>query len=342
MSELSTNKCNQAGLRYFDSIDAFRAIGVIFVFMYHAVQIFGFSQDTIIAPYLYFITALMWSGVNLFFLASGFINGNNLFSGKSKLSFIRKRARRIFPLYYIYMLLGTFFFLQGWDFFSVDGMNIINHYLFLTGVDYYNLNSKHSLYFCITWSLSVEIQLYLLTLFLMLKKPNQIILLAVSFTIVGIAYPYFAIPNHFGLIMHLDEYFIGIIIRYYYDRRVLSKINSIIFSSLGIITVLCLIPFSNLNQGDPFLDSIFLILYSSILILLLNLKIQYYSRFLTIGKNCYFIYLFHMLFLYIFYKSFAVHFTSNIFVLIFSFLACLYASVLSNSYLETFFRRSRS
>ena len=103
-----------------------------------------------------------------------------------------------------------------------------------------------------------------------------------------------------------------------------------------------LIPFSNLNQGDPFLDSIFLILYSSILILLLNLKIQYYSRFLTIGKNCYFIYLFHMLFLYIFYKSFAVHFTSNIFVLIFSFLACLYAYVLSNSYLETFFRRSRS
>lgn len=341
MPELFNNRFNQNKSSYFDSIDAFRAIGVIFVFLHHAVNIFGFSKDTIIAPYLYFITALMWSGVNLFFLASGFINGKNFFSDNSKVSFIRKRAKRIFPLYYIYLILGTFFFLQGWDFFSVDGMNIIDHYLFLTGIDFYNQNLGHSLYFCITWSLSVEIQLYLLTLVLMLTKPNQIILLAVSLTIIGIAYPYFANPNHFGLIMHLDEYFIGIIIRFYYDNRVLSKINSKIISSLGIITVICLIPFSNLNQGNPFLDSILLIFYLSILILLLNLKIQYYSKFLTIGKNCYFIYLFHMLFLYIFCRVFPSYFNSNIFILTLSFFACIYASILSNVYLESLFRRSR-
>ena len=67
-------------LIYFDSIDFFRALGVFFVFLHHAIQVYGFAQNTYLGPYLYYSTAFMWSGVNLFFLASGFINGRNLFS----------------------------------------------------------------------------------------------------------------------------------------------------------------------------------------------------------------------------------------------------------------------
>ena len=85
-------------MKNFDSIDLFRAMGVCFVLLYHSVYIFDFNGGSQTSPYIYLITALMWSGVNLFFLASGFINGKQFLILNSTSSYAIRRVKRIFPL----------------------------------------------------------------------------------------------------------------------------------------------------------------------------------------------------------------------------------------------------
>ena len=325
-------------LIYFDSIDFFRALGVFFVFLHHAIQVYGFAQNTYLGPYLYYSTAFMWSGVNLFFLASGFINGRNLFSRQSKVNFLKKRGKRILPLYYVYMLIGTIGYIFNYKFFSINDFNILNHFLFLSGVDCYNSNIINPIYFSITWTLSVEIQLYMITAMIMAIKKIHTLTIIIILFMIGLISPYLSSGiNHFGLIMHLDEYFLGVIIRFLIDGKLLhlKKIKTI--NIFVLLITLFLIYITDLNENFQMLDSTLLLFYSSLLLLLLNLRFNKLSFILVIGRNCYFIYLFHFLFLYIFAKFFDEHYRSNYIILFISFVSCYYVSRISMKYFESKF-----
>ena len=168
----------------------------------------------------------------------------------------------------------------------------------------------------------------------MLGKGSNRLKASTVIVILGAIIPYFLKTSHFGLIMHLDEYFMGVLLRYCYEFQILTKKNSKKISCFAIILSFLLIAFSELNLGNPYLDSILLLFYSSLLNLLLYSKIKIHQYFLNIGRNCYFIYLFHMPFLYLSYVLLNEYYKSNILILFFSFLACFYASCISNRIIE--------
>jgi peptidoglycan/LPS O-acetylase OafA/YrhL len=325
-------------MKYFDSIDLYRAIGVCFVFLYHSVYLFGSIIDGVIGPHIYFITALMWSGVNLFFLASGFINGKQFINTKSTSLFLISRAKRIFPLYYLYLTIGTCLFMYGNTFFYIDNYNLIYQYLFLSGVDFFNENLGHPAYFCITWSLSVEIQLYLITFFIIKFANKSTIRICLGLSLIGLFTPYLH-ANHFGLIMHLDEYFVGVLLRTLYNTGILQSLIIKWICITGLFISALILPNIELTQGNPLLDSVLLLIYSSILILLLNFKFNIHKSLLEIGKNCYFIYLFHMLFIYMFLKFLNNNGINPIISLCIAFVFCYFFSIISKIFFESIFYR---
>jgi peptidoglycan/LPS O-acetylase OafA/YrhL len=82
-------------LKYLPQLDGLRAIAVIMVFLHHA-----------------FTIPLLWSGVDLFFILSGYLITNILMRDRERLTFGRmlgkfylRRAERILPAYLLFLLL---------------------------------------------------------------------------------------------------------------------------------------------------------------------------------------------------------------------------------------------
>ena len=214
----------------------------------------------------------MWIGVNLFFLASGFINGSKLLYNNNRYKFVISRIARILPLYITYMIIGTscWYTLKN-DFFYSDDYQIYKPWLFLTGLDFFETNLGPS-FFSITWSLSVEIQLYFLIFLLTFMSKNINIFVSTLLVILGIITPFFY-SNHFGLIMHLDEFFIGVLMRHYYDKNKFLAINRFHLIKFGIIFIIILFSeFSKVETdiGNPLFDFFILIAITSLFIFLHN------------------------------------------------------------------------
>ncbi len=98
------------GLSHIRALDGIRGIGVLLVLMFH------FSWSFPEAGALHWVKAYLWSGwmgVDLFFVLSGYLITRGLvkdspFSvGKRMRLFWARRAFRIFPLYYIVVIVGT-------------------------------------------------------------------------------------------------------------------------------------------------------------------------------------------------------------------------------------------
>ncbi|MFN3314030.1 MAG: acyltransferase family protein [Hyphomonas sp.] len=83
------------------ALDGIRGLGILLVLVYHygaSAGVFGFSNPLIT------LSALGWSGVDLFFVLSGFLITGILYDSKGKEKYFRnfyaRRTLRIFPLYY--------------------------------------------------------------------------------------------------------------------------------------------------------------------------------------------------------------------------------------------------
>lgn len=123
-------------------LDGLRAIAIIAVFIHHAFEV-----------------KLLWMGVDLFFVLSGFLITGILFNQKRKTfgkyigSFYQRRAKRILPAYVVVLIITAFIFGVGW---------LQYWYLYIGGM---NFLVPLGLYTPLTlpmWSLAVEEQFYLL------------------------------------------------------------------------------------------------------------------------------------------------------------------------------------
>jgi len=161
--------------QYYTQLDSLRAIAVIGVFVSHWIPLdivkkmgFGF-----------------W-GVNLFFVLSGFLITEILLkeikSGKPAQqilkSFYYRRILRIFPIYYLVVVLAFIF--------NLDQSRDFSFYTFTYTLNIYNsVTGDIGLYLSHIWSLCVEEQFYLLWPFLlMLVKPRYHLQLIIA-TIIG-------------------------------------------------------------------------------------------------------------------------------------------------------------
>ena len=166
---IATPKLNQPG--YLRPLDGLRAVAVLFVVFFHS-------------PFPAFQLPFGWAGVNLFFILSGFLITRILMALKRAplnaylSSFYGRRARRILPLYFLYLLLSAVLLnglngvFHGSEPMVQQGISDLkkNYIYLLTGT--YNLEEivnflygrsyLKSVFYGHLWTLSLELQFYLL------------------------------------------------------------------------------------------------------------------------------------------------------------------------------------
>ena len=119
---------------------------------------------------------LSWTGVDLFFVLSGFLIGGILMDQRAAENYFRtfylRRVCRIFPFYFLWLILffvasrllsadqsrGWYGWLFAQDFAKVPGWSFV---LFLQNLFYAKTSLAGPLWLTVTWSLAVEEQFYL-------------------------------------------------------------------------------------------------------------------------------------------------------------------------------------
>ena len=157
--------------RHIPSLDGLRGLAVLMVMIFHQTMV-G-SATALDRSYSWVVVWLMQSGVDLFFVLSGFLITGILFRSKSKSSqnyfrnFYARRVLRIFPLYYAILFVALVILpafphpkLEKWG--HVSGWNGIWYWLFLSNWSIaLNGGPQHGM-IDMSWTLSIEEQFYLL------------------------------------------------------------------------------------------------------------------------------------------------------------------------------------
>ena len=176
-------------LKYRPEIDGLRAIAVISIIFYHA-RLVLFGKNYFSGGFL---------GIDIFFVISGYLITylilidllfKNNFSFKI---FYEKRIRRIFPLLFIVIIISFifgFFLLIPSDFLYLSKSSLYSVFFlsnfFFTIQDYFAFKSL-LIPLLHTWSLSVEIQFYIIIsiiIFLLVKHSKKNIILIFSLMII--------------------------------------------------------------------------------------------------------------------------------------------------------------
>lgn len=240
---------------YYLSLDGLRGIAILLVVLYHNFTFLSYLNYG-------------WLGVDLFFVLSGFLITQILITtlntGSYFKNFYARRILRIFPLYYLTLLLfivilpsfsgfplnmhyyqkNQFWFwtyLQNWTliFHHNDDSNALNHF----------------------WSLAVEEQYYLIWPFIivLIKKP-KILLLLCMVLLASIITARFLIWNHrsellsyqwFFLFTRIDGILIGSMLAlvYHINKDILKKNSTLLILVLAALNFA--IYFVDKEQGFP-------------------------------------------------------------------------------------------
>jgi peptidoglycan/LPS O-acetylase OafA/YrhL len=163
-------------------LDGVRALAFLAIFLRHA---FG--------------VPLLWAGVDIFFVLSGFLITSILMDGRRKEGawshFYERRALRILPTYFVCLLLATHFFQLHW------GVNALWYGLFAMNVaETLNVGMPG---LGILWSLAVEEQFYLFWPVVALRfEPRAVLKFALALIVLtpllrGAATPF--LSNHWPI-----------------------------------------------------------------------------------------------------------------------------------------------
>ncbi|GGC69852.1 acyltransferase family protein [Undibacterium terreum] len=144
----------QAHASRLNGLDTLRAIAILLVLMYHYMKFVSSNANFGV------LSEIGWAGVDLFFVLSGYLIGNQIFSAlKSgqqlslKLFYIRRFLRTL-PNYYVVLALYFIFPL------AMGGNPVTPLWKFLTFTQ--NLGLKSGSAFSQAWSLCIEEQFYLI------------------------------------------------------------------------------------------------------------------------------------------------------------------------------------
>lgn len=197
-----------------------------------------------------------WTGVDLFFVLSGFLISGRLFpylnDKKILLKFYRNRFLRIVPLYFAFLV----FFFCGWFLLSSrETLNSFTYYnshwwqffLFIQNWVFANNPVEVKTHLQHLWSVAVEEQIYLLfPLFIIFIRSKTKVFYIVLFTIITILvsrwyYFNFIIQRdeylkiYFNTFFRLDSFLSGVLVYLIYTEQVIFNKAKTILNLLGII-----------------------------------------------------------------------------------------------------------
>jgi peptidoglycan/LPS O-acetylase OafA/YrhL len=190
----------RSGGERYTRLDGLRGIAISAVMLYH-LAIYN-SPDPIARVYTTF-TAMGWSGVDLFFVLSGFLITGILLRQRGSSNYFRafyaRRVLRIFPLYYAFLALFLIVFpwltVQSEGFWSPDAdRSSIWYWLYLSNI-HVSLTGKYHHYFLgVTWTLAIEEQFYLIwPLVVYLCPPRRLAWVCASLVLGALLFRGFAV-----------------------------------------------------------------------------------------------------------------------------------------------------
>jgi peptidoglycan/LPS O-acetylase OafA/YrhL len=105
-------------------LDGIRGLAILLVLAFHARVVFATTAEI---PYFGFrLLGLGWSGVDLFFVLSGFLITGILVDSRDSSTYFRtfyaRRILRIFPLYFFYLFLILVLSRQGWRWYAGEDL----------------------------------------------------------------------------------------------------------------------------------------------------------------------------------------------------------------------------
>lgn len=176
-------------------LDGLRGIAILLVFLLHYVTDSRTHEGDFGLLYKFAqIFRLGWSGVDLFFVLSGFLIGGILLDARSSSNYFRafyiRRVHRILPVYYAWIALYAIagYSIMKWasavDAATVGGsLRAAMYFLFLQNILHIPVTLYSNYMVSPTWSLAVEEQFYLVAPFLIrylsLKRLTTVLLACV-------------------------------------------------------------------------------------------------------------------------------------------------------------------
>lgn len=180
-------------------------------------------------------------GVDLFFVLSGFLIASNLDKNSSGINFLRNRFIRIGPLYFLtilFTLIAGITLKVNW----VDRSDAICSILAISSICYYQKNEYFNLFqnndpLGHLWSISLEIQFYVIS-YLLIKYSKKLLILILFISLFICIYKYKNdINNYYDISTRLWEYLAGSAVYIYFKNH----------------------NFKNISYGKLFAGSIFII-----------------------------------------------------------------------------------
>lgn len=270
------------------------------------------------------LTQYFYTGVDMFFLLSGFLLGGILLKNKKSPHYFKtfyiRRVCRIFPLYFLVLIIVFLICSAGvgkgtvWWF--NDNIPMWVYFTFLQNIFIGIKDVVGNAWLIPTWSLGVEEQFYLIVSFLIYFSPKKsLITILILGIIVSPILRYFA-PTEFGLSTFLycrfDSLFGGILIAILYRNENFIKfftknLNYFYFATIVFFGISFLFTIGKWHMPLYWVNSWFSVIYMLVLLLVLTDKKNVFSKvsnlsfFVKIGVYSFSIYLIHQIILGLFF-----------------------------------------
>ncbi|MEM9283177.1 MAG: acyltransferase [Verrucomicrobiota bacterium] len=213
-------------------LDGIRGIAILMVLVWHYITCQGKTLEPgCILSYLHLPTTAFWSGVDLFFVLSGFLIGGIILDSHSKHSFLKvfwiRRICRIFPVLFLLLFLC----LIGKSILDAERYNWLfgnlmpwwTYTTFTQNIAMGLSNSFGGHFLGVTWSLAVEEQFYLFAPLMILFLGRKLFLqslvpLVLMAFVLRLAVPGF--HTYVNTIFRMDALLIGVLVAAGYRNEV--------------------------------------------------------------------------------------------------------------------------
>jgi peptidoglycan/LPS O-acetylase OafA/YrhL len=193
--ELDSGNARNTARRKFGRIpelDGLRGFAILLVLLLHSFYVPRVPASKLYAKFQY-LFSLGWTGVDLFFVLSGFLIGSILLEARGSKSYFRtfyvRRFFRIIPIYYLWISAYVVTVGLGGNVLRAHlnsgvvtplGFPVYEHYLFVQNIWLPEYTTIFLAWMGLTWSLAVEEQFYVVAPFLVryLRTPKLAAVLA--------------------------------------------------------------------------------------------------------------------------------------------------------------------
>lgn len=335
MSWMNWLKCKDLSVKdkpYFDNLDVLRFVAAFAVVVFHLGRDLQnyFSEYAIFSGFEYIskITDKGALGVNFFFVLSGFlitylmfweVKTRNTFSYKN---FLIRRTLRIWPLYFLIVLIGFVLFPMIFEAYETTHKGI-NYVLFLANFDEIKYGASDSINFLTSpWSIAVEEQFYVVwgllgLLFFGLMKPNKVYLKYAVYALLCVSLIFRwthwddARVLYYHTLSVMPDLLFGCLLAVYWDKNPIffASLKQIPFKKIMLVYVLgfLMILFKNIffSGSLVIVERYAIALFFCFIIvdqIVNERKISwtwFHKRSLYLGKISYGIYMYHLLVMFL-------------------------------------------